>query len=402
MDSNNIILQMPFDEPTGSLVAYDYSQSRADGSVIGAIFVKGRNGNALQFKGNDTCEITRDVLDLTGNFTIVTWVSTSAIKTGSPKKLIWVVAFTGENDYIEIPFEATPGSWYSVALVRDGADFHVYVNGSLISTANNAGVVQGVSLNQDIYGVQYGCGLLDDVYIYDVALTQNEIIESLSNSKQQAYIIDGVDLKDFGVYVSASDGLLDRPKRKTPYSVGFDNYHGSVVDLQHNFVQDREITLSCFIKAAGKMDFIQRVNDFERIFDGTGTRRLVVDVHPVKPLIYEVYAKDAITISKKWSDDLMVGTFKLKLTEPEPVKRVLKHIRVSDATKTCTISLTSRKYVNIYWGDGSVDYDVAGQDGSVTIAHDYAVNGDYFPVITGCIDEITSFETNAIIVWNKL
>ena len=36
------------------------------------------------------------------------------------------------------------------------------------------------------------------------------------------------------------------------------------------------------------------------------------------------------------------------------------------------------------------------------IAHNYAENGDYFPVITGCIDEIESFTTNAIIVWERI
>ena len=117
-------------------------------------------------------------------------------------------------------------------------------------------------------------------------------------------------------------------------------------------------------------------------------------------MVYEVYCKDAIEIQKEWSDDLMVGTFKLKLIEPEPVKRVLKHIRVNDATKACTITLTSSKYVNIYWGDGSVDYDISGD--SFKITHNYDVNGDYFPVVTGCIDEISSFETNAIIVWERI
>ena len=31
MDANNIIFQMPFDESNGSLVAFDYSQTRAAG-----------------------------------------------------------------------------------------------------------------------------------------------------------------------------------------------------------------------------------------------------------------------------------------------------------------------------------------------------------------------------------
>ena len=148
------------------------------------------------------------------------------------------------------------------------------------------------------------------------------------------------------------------------------------------------------------MDFIKKITTFEQQFDKTGTNRLMIDVHPVKPLIYEVYCKDAIEISKEWSNELMVGTFKLKLVEPEPVKRVLKHIRVGEATKTCSITLTSSKYVNIYWGDGKVDYDVSGEN--LTITHNYDVNGDYFPVITGCIDEISSFTTNAIVVWERI
>ena len=82
-----------------------------------------------------------------------------------------------------------------------------------------------------------------------------------------------------------------------------------------------------------------KLSRFEQLFDEQGTQRLMIDVHPTKPLLYEVYCKDEISVAKKWSDELMVGTFKLKLFEPEPVKRILKHIRVGDSTKTCTITM---------------------------------------------------------------
>lgn len=75
-------------------------------------------------------------------------------------------------------------------------------------------------------------------------------------------------------------------------SVSWDNYHGEAVDLQHKFYEPREITLSCFIKAESKNDFITQVSKFEQQFDRKGTQRLVIDVHPIKPLIYEVYCKD--------------------------------------------------------------------------------------------------------------
>lgn len=401
MNANNIIFQMPFDESNGSLIAFDYSQNRADGVVNGATFVAGKNGNAISFGGSDTCEVSKRVFpNMNIEFSMMMWVQGREIECGSPKKMIWMLNFSGLENYVEVPFEAKPGSWYSLAVTRRGAYFNFYVNSSLVKTFTHSGTLLGISLCQDYYGGEYGFGLLDDVKIYNVALTQDEIINELSSSKQQAYLLDGVDFKEYGIYVSGSDGVMNRPKMKAPATLNWDNYHGESVDLAHKFYESREITLSCFVKAESKIDFIKKVTTFEQQFDKMGTNRLVIDVHPVKPLIYEVYCKDAIEIQKEWSDELMVGTFKLKLIEPEPVKRVLKHIRVNESTKTCTITLTSSKYVNIYWGDGSVDYDISGD--SVTVKHNYDVNGDYFPIVTGCIDEISSFDTNAIIVWERI
>ena len=392
---------MPFDESDGSKIAYDYSKSRADGVVVGAHFVNGKNGNAISFAGHDTCEIQKVVFpNMNMEFSMLAWVQGREVECGSPKTMTWVLNFEGLENFVEIPIEAKPGAWYSLAITRRGGLFRFYVNSSLIKEINRSSTLKGISLNQDFYGGDYGFGLLDDVKVYNVALEQSDLINEISSSKQQAYLLDGHDFKEFGVYVSGSDGLLSRPKLKAPFSINWDNYHGESVDLVHKFYEPREITLNCFVKANSKIDFIKRVSEFEQLFDKKGTNRLVVDVHPVKPLIYEVYNKESIEVVKEWSNDLMVGTFKLKLREPEPVKRVLKHIRINDSTKMCQITLTSTKYVNIYWGDGSVDYDVSGDN--VTIKHNYESNGDFFPVITGCIDEIKSFETNAIVVWEKI
>lgn len=214
------------------------------------------------------------------------------------------------------------------------------------------------------------------------------------------YTIDGIDFLEFGVHVSASDGIVNRPNMKAPARLSWDNYHGESVDLAHKFYEPRQITLSCFVEADSRMDFIRRVTEFEALFDKPGSRRLVIDTHAGKPLIYEVYCKDAIEVIKEWSDNLMIGTFKLKLVEPEPVKRVLKHARNSEETKSCTITISTDKLVNIYWGDGHVDYDISGKNRTIT--HDYAQNGDFFPVITGCIEEITDFETNAFVIWERI
>jgi phage-related protein len=401
MNANNIILNLPFDESAGSAIAYDYSTSRADGQVIGAQFTHGKNGNAIKFAGNDTCEVSKSVLpNMNAEFSFVMWVMGGEIECGSPRKLIWLLNFSGLNNSVEIPIEAKAGVWFHLAMTRRGSSFNFYVNSSLVKTFTNIGVLLGISLNQDVYVGDYGIGCLDGVKFYNVALTQEDLIAEQAVGKRQAYLIDGIDFKEYGVFVSDSKGVVGRPKLKAPASVSWDNYHGNAVDLNHKFYEPREITLSCFIKADNKNDFISRMSEFAQLFDKSGSQRLMIDVHPIKALVYEVYCKDEINVVKKWSDELMVGTFDLKLIEPEPVKRVLKHMRVNESTRTCTVTLTSTKLVNIYWGDGTVDFDVSGEN--VTITHDYATNGDFFVIVTGCIDEISAFSTNAIVVWNKL
>jgi hypothetical protein len=399
------ILYLPFDEPAESGTAYDYSKSRADGFVNNASFERGKEGNAIRFEGGQaTCEVNPTLLYLSGDFTILAWVNPLFAETGQPKKLIWIIPFEEVDDYIEVPFTVPCGSWTAVALVRTGTSFDFYKNGSFIQAEIHEGTPTGASINQDWYGEQgeeqYGQALLDDLKLFNTALSQQELTEQTLNTKEMAYIIDGVDFKDYGVSVSDSSGLLDRPKMKAPLSISWDNYHGVAIDLKHKFYEQREITLECYIMAEGKGDFAVKVNTFQQIFDKLGTHRLVVDIHPTKPLVYEVYSDEAIVTKKTWSDSLMVGTFSLKLKEPSPVKRILKHIRTSEATKTISVTLTSAKLVDVYWGDGSVTTDVSGTN--VTITHDYVTDGEYLVLIAGCIDEITNFSTNAIVVWNKL
>lgn len=415
----NIILNLPFDEGAGSTVAYDYSSSRADGVVHDAQFVSGRNGNAISFDGEGYVSVNGNATGLniaSDNFTVLAYVNTREIEVGSPSMLI--IDFKFDDDTMqEKRINVTVGSWVSVAITREAGEYRIYMNGQVVETFENEANLCGFGINQDFYGSVYGFGLVDDFKMYDDALTQAEIIDALTSSKQQAYYIDGVNIKDvYGVCVSGSEGVLNRPKIKQPASVSRDNEHGEIVFLDRKYFEPREITLNCFMKANGKNEFIQRCVEFERLFDKTGgtvvsgscvttgTNRLTIDVHPIKPLIYEVYVKDAIEISKTWNEQLMVGTFKLKLIEAQPLKRVLKHFVVDATTMTVTITLASKKYVNIYWGDGSVDYDVtSGSDTTTTtITHTYAAFGEYFPVIAGSIDDIAIFTTNAIIVWSRL
>jgi len=73
--------------------------------------------------------------------------------------------------------------WTHLALVQDNNNIFVYVNGALVKSAGNAGVpyisnplnaVIGAYLSPSING-GYFDGLIDDVRIYDNALSQNDI-----------------------------------------------------------------------------------------------------------------------------------------------------------------------------------------------------------------------------------
>jgi hypothetical protein len=241
--------------------------------------------------------------------------------------------------------------------------------------------------------------LVDELKAYNVALSQEEIDGLLNSVAQLSYKIDGTDFKKWGITVSESNGLLDRPKLKSPFKLDWPDYHGEVIDLSRKRVDAREIELQCWMKASGKIDFVTRLNDFLSVFQNDGTQRLTVDIHPTKPLIYEVYNESGISVSKRWSDETMVGTFSLKLKEPDPVKRILRHQRVNESTKTISITLTSSKTLSVFWGDGTKE-EIAGTN--VTLTHQYSEDGVYYTVIAGVIEEIRNFSSNGILVWNKL
>jgi hypothetical protein len=212
------------------------------------------------------------------------------------------------------------------------------------------------------------------------------------------YSIGGKDPREYGIYVSGSEGILGSPKLKKLTTFSWDSHHGESVDLKSKLYEPREITLSCFLSARTAEEFILNFTAFRQLFEKPGTCRLEINAIPDKPMLYEVYCKDGIDVSKAWSEDTMTGTFKLKLIEPEPVKRILKFVRSSSRT-AINLVLLSNKVVSIYWGDGTVDHDVMGS--ASPIKHTYSADGDYYIVIAGNIDEVNT-TSNATIVWNKL
>lgn len=393
MVDKNLILYLPFDDPDGNK-AYDYSASRADATLSdGAEFTKSAKvGKALALNGGEC--ITPKAIPLSGNFTLAFYVRVGTSRIG------WLLSLPGMENYREQWLDVVPNEWHYMAFVRDGDTFSVFLNSSRVYIGSLGATPQGLSLNTE--EVETTTATLDEVRLYNKVLTEADILKEQANNDVE-YYIDGQNFKDYGVYVSASSGLVGRLAQKDALQVDWDNYHGIVRNRSRKRYKERTINLDCFIEASGRSAFVDWCSRFFSLFDGDGTHRLTVEYDgKAKPLVYEVDLLDDTDVDKDWgnyNDELMVGTFKLKLVEDEPVKRVLRHISASDNSKA-TITVTSNKKLNIYWGDGTHTYNVSGNE--QVIEHTYTLSGEYDIIVSGVIEDIEKFETNAITVWELL
>ena len=209
------------------------------------------------------------------------------------------------------------------------------------------------------------------------------------------YYINGINFDEFEVYVSASKGVTSKLSHKDNLQVDWNEYHGVAIDRDKKpRYQERTIQLDCFINATGYDDFITKCNNFISQFEKAGTVRFKIKVGD-NVLPYEVYCPDAFDIDKKWNDVHMVGTFKIKLIEPEPVKMVLR-----PTVKATTITLSSDKMLNVFWGDGTYNIDICGTN--KTINHTYLTDPTEEIIITGVVEDISNLTSNCAVIWNNL
>lgn len=214
------------------------------------------------------------------------------------------------------------------------------------------------------------------------------------------YYINEKNIKsEFGVYVSASSGVLDLPKIKEQVKQDWKEYHGTQIDLAAPKLQDREITLECFITAVNQIDFIEKINLFYSEFLKSGFKRLRIEIgETAKPLIFDTYIKDGIKITKTWTPGSQVGKFNLKLIEPNPQKKILKFTATASEL-TCSFTIITPMSVVVTWGDNQRSEEIFS-DGFNAV-HTYAAPGEYYISIAGVIAEITSLtlDENTEEIW---
>ena len=197
-----LVLALGFNEATG-ILASDSSGAANHGTVREAQFVAGRFGNALSFDGvNDWVTVADSAsLDLSNTMTLEAWVNprtvdnwqTLLLKEGAGTMAYELYSnndvnrpaayFTGTNGTIRAVTGTAAlavGTWTHLAVTYDGANMRLYVNGILVRTTARTGAmiatdgVLHIGGNQ-VWGGEFFSGLIDDMRIYNRALSAAEI-----------------------------------------------------------------------------------------------------------------------------------------------------------------------------------------------------------------------------------
>ena len=190
-----------FGEGSGT-TSVDASGNNNTATLQGASWsTAGRYGNALSFNG--TSSIVRvassSSLNLTSAMTLSAWINPAASQSGWRTIMQKQVdayflnasndtgalrpsggaTFGGSTQFVTGTTASPVNAWTHVALTYDGATVRLFVNGTQVATRAQTGAMQTTSNPLWIGGNQpYGeffNGLIDEVRVYNRALTQSEV-----------------------------------------------------------------------------------------------------------------------------------------------------------------------------------------------------------------------------------
>ena len=190
-----------FDENSGPTLT-DHTSNGHNGTINGASWAAaGHSGSALSFDGNNDMVSVADHnrLDLTNKFTIESWIKPRTLsgwrmvimKEAPPNTLAYALYTSAgggpipsgwtTNGSVYGPNPINTGSWTHLATTYDSGTMRIYVNGTLAGTETGvpAAPATGGSLRiggNAIWGNETFDGLIDDVRIYDRALTAAEVV----------------------------------------------------------------------------------------------------------------------------------------------------------------------------------------------------------------------------------
>jgi PKD repeat protein len=202
---SGLVAAYGFEEGTGSTVS-DLSGNGNPGAITGATWTtQGKYGNALSFDGTNSLVVVNSSssLNMSSAMTQEAWVYPTLNQT------TWSAVLHKQTDAYYLHVSSPAGSmipaggaiynstesyvagtspvplnvWTHLAVTYDGTMMRFYVNGSQVDTKAASGTIQTNSnplrIGGNTYG-QYFAGLIDEVRIYNRALSQGEIASDMN------------------------------------------------------------------------------------------------------------------------------------------------------------------------------------------------------------------------------
>ena len=202
--TSGLVAAYSFNAGAGSTVI-DLSGHGNNGTVVNATWsTAGMYGDALSFNGHSAMVNVPDSasLHLTSGMTLEAWVLPTVVSNA------WrdVIYKGNDNYYLEATsyytkpaggviigsshVEAFAGSplarntWAHLAVTYDGAKLRLYVNGILVSSTAHTGNIETsnnpLQIGGDSIFGQYFAGLIDEVRVYNRALSSSEIVADMN------------------------------------------------------------------------------------------------------------------------------------------------------------------------------------------------------------------------------
>jgi hypothetical protein len=215
---SGLVAYYRFDEGTGATAA-DSSGNLNNGTISGASWAaSGRFGSALSFNGTNSIVNIADAdsLDLTTGMTLEAWVNPSALTgyrtvvmkdvPGELSYALYASDGTRPNAWGRVGSVSTGvlgsgalpvNSWTHLAATYNGAALALFVNGTQVASKALTGTLRTSTNPLHIGGNavwgEYFAGLIDEVRIYNRALSQTEIQADMAGGGQatQTYSISG-------------------------------------------------------------------------------------------------------------------------------------------------------------------------------------------------------------------
>ncbi|MFC1793179.1 LamG-like jellyroll fold domain-containing protein, partial [Planctomycetota bacterium] len=215
----NLVGWWKLDEGSGVIVL-DGSGYGNHGTLKGdPQWVIGHDGNALEFNGSSAYVDCGNAEALNVDvFSVSFWCNIPSTQgwrhmisrgshgaSGSPGSVNWgvmmydgaeTILFETFNDtaWIGITADTTIGEWHHIVAIYDGDTMQLYHDGALAATTSGAGILLDesrrflIGAKSDNGGQsEYFSGSIDDVRIYNKALTQDEIIQAMQGDPTLAW-----------------------------------------------------------------------------------------------------------------------------------------------------------------------------------------------------------------------